>query len=331
MERRIEFIDILKGLGIVLMVLGHLHLSNTLNRFIYAFHMPLFFIISGYLYRRPACLKNYSLKKVKVLMSPYLLWGCVYSVIAAILTPHFFISFWKSIVAVFFKGTYDLPVESALWFLPAMLWTSLFYALIDKTIYSNNKKVFVLILLTLLGCSLTNYIPFRLPLALDSALSAIGFYFIGHCVKEHKKVLELPERDLTAFMLVTVFIIIDGVLILKNNTLNIRAGIWGYIPLSYFNATIYTWIFYRIAVLIDRKLNFVKRTFLFIGYNSIIYLCINHLVLKMVMKVIKGKFFPLENYSYAIESLLIFICSILIMCLFVPVFTKTRFRFMFGK
>ena len=138
MERRIEFIDILKGLGIVLMVLGHLHLSNTLNRFIYAFHMPLFFIISGYLYRRPACLKNYSLKKVKVLMSPYLLWGCVYSVIAAILTPHFFISFWKSIVAVFFKGTYDLPVESALWFLPAMLWTSLFYALIDKTIYILN-------------------------------------------------------------------------------------------------------------------------------------------------------------------------------------------------
>lgn len=53
-KERIEYIDIAKGTGIILMVLGHIPaFSNNYKfayKFIYAFHMPLFFIISGYLF-----------------------------------------------------------------------------------------------------------------------------------------------------------------------------------------------------------------------------------------------------------------------------------------
>lgn len=44
-ERNITF-DILKGIGILLMM--WCHLTQTHNQFVYSFHMPLFFLISGY-------------------------------------------------------------------------------------------------------------------------------------------------------------------------------------------------------------------------------------------------------------------------------------------
>ncbi len=54
-EKRLDYIDALRGFGIILVVLGHLHFGhNMLHQYIYAFHMPLFFLVSGYLYRAPA-------------------------------------------------------------------------------------------------------------------------------------------------------------------------------------------------------------------------------------------------------------------------------------
>ena len=46
-QGRLQHIDIAKGIAICLMVYGH---TNSYGMsFIYSFHMPLFFILSGYL------------------------------------------------------------------------------------------------------------------------------------------------------------------------------------------------------------------------------------------------------------------------------------------
>ena len=47
-NERVESIDIIKGIGIVLVVLGHSGFSGT--KFIYLFHMSIFFIAAGYCY-----------------------------------------------------------------------------------------------------------------------------------------------------------------------------------------------------------------------------------------------------------------------------------------
>ena len=47
-----EWIDISKGIAVVLVVLGHFWYRSDLsllNQIIYSFHVPLFFILSGYL------------------------------------------------------------------------------------------------------------------------------------------------------------------------------------------------------------------------------------------------------------------------------------------
>ncbi|MBQ8076749.1 MAG: acyltransferase family protein, partial [Eubacterium sp.] len=48
-ETRLDYIDIAKGFVIFLCVLGHaVHFGGLTFRFIFLFHMPFFFIISGW-------------------------------------------------------------------------------------------------------------------------------------------------------------------------------------------------------------------------------------------------------------------------------------------
>jgi fucose 4-O-acetylase-like acetyltransferase len=44
---RLHYIDIAKGIGIILVVVGHTSTPLYLHNIIYQFHMPLFFILSG--------------------------------------------------------------------------------------------------------------------------------------------------------------------------------------------------------------------------------------------------------------------------------------------
>ena len=47
--KRLDWVDIAKGIAIVLMILGHSSLPNMIQNWIYSFHMPFFFFISGVL------------------------------------------------------------------------------------------------------------------------------------------------------------------------------------------------------------------------------------------------------------------------------------------
>ena len=51
MKERLDYIDTAKGIGIIFVVFGH-HLleAESFRHWISCFHMPLFFIISGYLF-----------------------------------------------------------------------------------------------------------------------------------------------------------------------------------------------------------------------------------------------------------------------------------------
>lgn len=50
MERE-KIVDVSKGIGLIFLVAGHLFTYGTLPfRFIFAFHMPLFFLLSGYVF-----------------------------------------------------------------------------------------------------------------------------------------------------------------------------------------------------------------------------------------------------------------------------------------
>ena len=49
-----DYIDIYRAFGIILMVMGHIGFGGKFDKFIHAFHMPMFFFISCLLYTSDA-------------------------------------------------------------------------------------------------------------------------------------------------------------------------------------------------------------------------------------------------------------------------------------
>lgn len=90
MENRISFIDTARGIGIILMVWGHVDRGLRagglvgaggpllfINDTIYLFHMPLFFVVSGYLMgrskKKPSIFQQFKNNSWNILI-PYFLW-----------------------------------------------------------------------------------------------------------------------------------------------------------------------------------------------------------------------------------------------------------------
>ena len=75
--KRIKWIDTAKGIGLLLVILGHLHVPY-MTTWIYTFHMPLFFFLSGVVFSGSKyTFKEFLVKKIKSLVVPYFCLGFV--------------------------------------------------------------------------------------------------------------------------------------------------------------------------------------------------------------------------------------------------------------
>ena len=93
MRERINYIDYTKGIAILFVIFGHVYCGNNVaTNWIYSFHIPLFFIVSGFLLNFSKSkdtvfyttnsvsytdTKKIILKKLKLLMVPYLLFSLI--------------------------------------------------------------------------------------------------------------------------------------------------------------------------------------------------------------------------------------------------------------
>lgn len=75
-KKRIEYIDIAKGIGIILVIMCHSGYINGMAIYVNSFFMPLFFYTAGLVYRdKELELKKYLMTKFKTLMVPYYVWN----------------------------------------------------------------------------------------------------------------------------------------------------------------------------------------------------------------------------------------------------------------
>ena len=79
---RNEILDSIKGLAILLVVAGHCCLGRGITDFIYSFHMPVFFMVAGFLYKGEssdsvANVFRFTVKRLKRLYIPFAFWSVV--------------------------------------------------------------------------------------------------------------------------------------------------------------------------------------------------------------------------------------------------------------
>jgi fucose 4-O-acetylase-like acetyltransferase len=119
--QRTAWIDILKGIAILFVVFGHnpflLHLPHKVFNVIYSFHIPLFYFISGYLFKPNVSYKNLFNKRLQSLLKPYFFTCIAFSVVYILIkdkpSPVWYL-FW-----ILYGNGPNLPqAVFHLWFLP---------------------------------------------------------------------------------------------------------------------------------------------------------------------------------------------------------------------
>lgn len=73
MKRREEYIDIYRGIAVMFMVFGHVQLGTGYDYYIHAFHMPMWFFVSGWFFKdKGNSITTVCVDKAKKLIIPYL-------------------------------------------------------------------------------------------------------------------------------------------------------------------------------------------------------------------------------------------------------------------
>ena len=143
---RITEIDVAKGLGILLTIIGHTTLWETpSHNFVYSFHMPLFFFLSGLVMN--SNLKS-SKKECKKLLASYLIWSLLFSLFD-IYTHSSSLHLVKSALLTNTLFTISFWGISVLWFLPALILTKFFTFIIKRICPSAKIQLLILTFLVL--------------------------------------------------------------------------------------------------------------------------------------------------------------------------------------
>lgn len=189
MKTRLDYLDIAKGIGILTVVWAHILLTGISHRVIYAFHMPLFFLISGMLfkYEKFSGFGNFIMRRARRLLVPFV----VYSVVTWIIWACFrfvrhdsVVSYWDPLLqTIIAKGSGAYMVHnSALWFIPCLFATEIvFYAFCR---YRDSIRFILSALCAALSFGLGHFFGkdwwFLLPWNFDAALIGVLFYCVGN-------------------------------------------------------------------------------------------------------------------------------------------------------
>lgn len=338
-KNRFDDIDILRGIGIIIMVMGHVGFSGIFDVWIHSYHMPLFFVISGYFFKitESFSIKSLVYKKFKSLIVPYLSFGLLHYFLWLIFFMDSESVWYAPLLRLFTFNTEKLPIAGALWFFTALFFCEIFYNFIVYYVKKSIVADFVILVLSLGTSLITTLTEFRLPLTIDIALSCLIYYHIGRYLRKVTDNFELREKCknhcVKTIVVAVALMIVNIVLSFCNGYVNIKMGWHAVIPLTWINALIGISSLYLCSVFIDHKVKYIKEILVFIGRNSIVYLCLNQLIIMLLIKLIGA---PIGNMGtitphLMLISIVILVLSMILLSILVVIFNKTKLRFMIGK
>ena len=316
MKKRIEWIDISKAYGIFLIVFGHVitHSNNLsqLYKYIYSFHVPFFFLLSGIVLTNNKNFKTKIANNFKKIVIPYLLFSLLF------LIPYYFFgngvsenlnrdvsfNFIDNIFGIFRGISETIPQNRPLWFLPCLFIVKTIYDLILCKIDLKKIKNFILLELLFIALGIVFQNIEQLPWCINQSIVMLCFYNIGYAFSN--KINSIKKVNI---VFPIIFLIIGFIFELLNGNINVMNNSYGNYIL-FFASSIFTITGY---ILLFNKIKLTKLSKLtnFIGKNTL-YILIFHKLIVVVFQTKLGVISKiLLNGKYYIQIPLAIVITIL--------------------
>lgn len=299
MVKRIEFIDLAKGICITLVVLSHCQVNIPYLNYI---RMPLYYLLSGLFFKQYEGFVGFTIRKVNKILVPFLFFYAV-SFLLYLLIDHFAPGI--KINSVVDKFYFSDPLYSRLcfnnplWFLLSLFTVNIFFYILQ--LFKN--KVFATGLFAII-CMIASYYlkPYemQLPLYLYKTIRFFPFFYLGYILKKSNLLIDSPggaglirEIILTVLLMIAFFVVAN---------LKIPVHILSHIK------------FYVVAAVgVIASLLIMKRikrlpVISYYGRYSIIILCTSYLIYSP-LRVIVPKFI---NVSDITCNLIVFVLTMML-------------------
>lgn len=318
MKKRDTVIDITKAIGILLMIIGHWNgLPYLIRNFIFSFHMPLFFILSGYFYK-PKSFKNVFVSGNKNLLKPYLLTS-LFCIILCLTTGNFNLAKLKFIGIIMSNGGWpneifgaNLPYIGPIWFFLALYWCKIFYNYLrEKTKHYFLYSFLISTIALIIGKYVVN-----LPFGILTGFCGLVFYSMGDYWR-NKIILPLKKSYFIFGCIIWMICICVAHLELASFDCSLY-------PVSMFAAFIGTYSMYLISKKIQH-IKYISKVLYWIGKNTSLILCYHTLYLFIFLNI---KHYLLEPNDIVLNkwqiNILCFLISLILPYLHVNIVRKIK-------
>lgn len=257
-------VDIAKGIGIVLVIIGHLNhfwgYEDLVPTLIYSFHMPLFIILSGYVFNYHSGLstKEYCLKRFDQIIKPYFMFAAITFIYSAAINGGIK---GDEVYGIFIGNGIDnhLDFNIALWFLPMLfLCNVIFWCVVrlSKYISAERKQRVALIIfgtvLTIIGYYMIIHQK-RFPWGVETALFSQSFMLFGYMFKVfYGKYNMNIYLEKYLFVCAPIIVIIWWYVTRLNGRVDMNAGYYGNILYFFVTSICGFYMIWQISYLINK-------------------------------------------------------------------------------
>lgn len=311
-KSRIEWIDVAKGYGIILVIMGHCFNKDTpLHNWIFSFHMPLFFILSGYCfhYEKYKNVVDVLKDKFRALIIPYVKF-CVLGILISLLVPE-----WrdkmsmKQLLVDIYCAYPTLTNITSIWYLIALFNLSVILYVVVYVAKKYNRNWLPYVFVGLSGCagylitiirqrffvsstasavSKSFSLPGgRMPLTLDTCMTALVFLAFGYWLKTYYNKNYISNNKKIVYTIVCTGLNLYVSLFL-NTRVNLHGCTYGNIVWFYTAAILGTF-----AVILGSQLvcgySVLKKILIFYGRNSLFTLGIQSLLIHILVYLFSRK------------------------------------------
>ncbi|MCD7798115.1 MAG: acyltransferase [Akkermansiaceae bacterium] len=275
-KQRIGFIDLAKGVCIILVVAMHCGVPVDCIPGLKSMRMPLYFVLSGLFFKDYGGWVNFLVRKTNKLLVPFLFWyllGCTVYYALSLVNPSI-LDGNRNIIWNLFNSHWiiNLPI----WFLPALFWCNVLFCTISLYVKKDALRILLVCLLGSLGVYLGQKEIF-VPLFMDTALTSLPFFACGYYLK-HSGILYPNRCD--RYNVLFAFLAWGGAYALSRCTechSDLRMNLLYGGSAAYASAILSVLAVLFLCKMI-KQLPFVS----YIGRYSIVLLCVHFLIMRFV-------------------------------------------------